>query len=235
MRNEWKLAIGGAIGVPAIAYGIASIQNLFLPPLESPTPGKKHIACVGDSITYGYGVVMNRKTDAYPYILQKYVGDEWEVLNYGFSSRTLQDEGDFPYRKEKMYRRSLDAKADIYTIMLGTNDTKSWNWNPERLEQEYEAFVKEYIDIAGAENVFLVKPPRAHTLLGIHMYGIRDEQITEFCPMIDRIAEKLKTPVIDLNTLSTGHKEWLPDGIHPNRKGNIAFARAIYEKISIRL
>ena len=130
-----------------------------------------------------------------------------------------------------MYQKSLDAKADIYTIMLGTNDTKSWNWNPERLEQEYEAFVKEYIAIAGAENVFLIKPIHAHTVLGIHMYGIRDEQITELCPMIDRIAEKLGTPVIDLNTLSAGHKEWLPDGIHPNRKGNIALAKEIYNGI----
>ena len=116
------LIILGSMG--ALGYHLA-----FHPLLPKVDKTKKHIACIGDSITYGAGVGMKHNTQSYPAYLQKLVSDECQVLNYGISGRTLLDEGDMPYTKEKQFNASLDVKADIYIIMLGTNDSKPHNWN----------------------------------------------------------------------------------------------------------
>ena len=39
--------------------------------------------------------------------------------------------GDLPYWNEKFYLYALDSDADIMIIMLGTNDSKTFNWNFE--------------------------------------------------------------------------------------------------------
>lgn len=77
------------------------IGNLCLRYLVPKPPaiqaGKKLVACIGDSITYGAGVVQDHDHRTWEYFLQQKLGDEYQVLNYGISGRTLQDEGDFPY------------------------------------------------------------------------------------------------------------------------------------------
>ncbi|NLX80482.1 MAG: sialate O-acetylesterase, partial [Proteiniphilum sp.] len=46
------------------------------------------VACVGNSITFGY-LVENREKNAYPYQLQTMLGSEYEVGNFGLSGATL--------------------------------------------------------------------------------------------------------------------------------------------------
>lgn len=236
MKNELKYAAYGAafgpVLFPLAAYGWAQLAGNYFPKVDHvKDPSKKHIACVGDSITYGNGVILNRLTERYSAVLQTLVGKDWEVLNYGYSARTLQDEGDYPYTKEKMYKSSLDCNADIYTIMLGTNDTKKWNWDAARYEAELEEFAKKYIAIAGADHVFLMRPIHSFKVLGFNTYGIRDEQISEVCQIMDRVAAKVGCKTIDLNTLSEGHKEWCADGVHPGTEGNAIMAQAVYDGI----
>jgi sialate O-acetylesterase len=40
------------------------------------------IACVGNSVTYGYGIA-NRERDSYPAQLQRMLGEGYEVRNFG--------------------------------------------------------------------------------------------------------------------------------------------------------
>lgn len=58
---------------------------------------KKRILCIGDSITFGAGVIYSRWRNAFPVMLEKMLGHEFQVLNYGISGATLLDEGDMPY------------------------------------------------------------------------------------------------------------------------------------------
>jgi lysophospholipase L1-like esterase len=51
------------------------------------------VACIGDSITAGSGVV-DRANDSYPAQLGKILGPNWEVRNYGGSGSTLLNSGD---------------------------------------------------------------------------------------------------------------------------------------------
>ena len=107
--------------------------------------GKKHIACIGDSITFGAGV-RGKKEETWEYFLNEIIGDEYQVLNYGTNGRTLLSTGDYPYAADKLYQRSLECKADIYLIMLGSNDAKPHNWNTDKFEKEYDEFVRKYAE-----------------------------------------------------------------------------------------
>ena len=60
------------------------------------------IACVGDSITEGAGLVWQSKT-SYPVILDSILGSKYSVLNLGRSATTLQRKGDFPYWTAKEF------------------------------------------------------------------------------------------------------------------------------------
>jgi len=64
------------------------------------TPVK--IACVGDSITEGSGLT-SPATQSYPARLQRLLGTNYNVRNFGVSGRTLLKQGDFPYWKEPFF------------------------------------------------------------------------------------------------------------------------------------
>ena len=104
------------------------LKYLAVPATPKLLPGKKRIACIGDSITFGAGV-NGRKERTWEFFLGGLLGDEYQVINYGISGRTLQNEGDYPYKADKFYKISRDCGAEIYLIMLGTNDAKPYNFH----------------------------------------------------------------------------------------------------------
>ena len=106
---------------------------------------KKHIVCVGDSITFGYEL---DERSSYPSQLQKSLESTHIVKNLGFSSRTVCSLGDLPYRNESNWQTALTySQPDICIFMLGTNDTKVKHYN----SGDYlETFKSEYIEMLTA-------------------------------------------------------------------------------------
>lgn len=227
----------------AIAILIATLLiggRMYLKNVEFPRPpkvdaDKRHIACIGDSVTYGAGVLGQRSTSTYPVYLQGLVGDDWQVLNYGLSGRTLMDSADVPYTKEEMYPETLACEADVYIVMLGTNDAKYFNWNAENYESDLTDFLQKYIEIAGADGVYVIQPLKCFVVEGKTEVGhaIKNENVIEACEIIARVAQKLQVNVIDLYTFAEDHPEWLPDGIHPNAEGNREIANYIYSHLDL--
>ena len=228
--------MGIGLGIFALLYGCfrLGVHVVQYPPAPKIKQGKVHIACVGDSITYGAGVLGHRIRQSYPAYLQEMLGQDYQVLNYGMSGRTLMDEGDDPYREEKLYQKSLDAKADIYLLMLGTNDAKQYQWNEKAYTEEILSFVKSYQTAMPDAKIFLMQPPRAFSKQkdGSIKYGIQDDVIGGcMYEIIRETAEALDVGYIDLYELTKDHADWLPDGIHPNAEGNEAIAKEIYAQI----
>src|SRR6187399_1030065 len=85
------------------------------------------VACVGDSITYGYGLA-NPSTESYPVQLAQRLGSAHTVQNFGVSGATLLKQGDKPYWNEAAFASSGNAAPDVVVVMLGTNDAKAQNW-----------------------------------------------------------------------------------------------------------
>ena len=57
---------------------------------------KVKVACIGNSITYGY-TIENRDKDSYPAQLQALLGEGYDVQNYGNCGKTAQNDADDPY------------------------------------------------------------------------------------------------------------------------------------------
>lgn len=117
-----------AIAVAAVAAGLWASSSLYflsqsMPRKEKPALGRRRIACIGDSITFGAGVLFGRERLAWPFLLDRLLGGQFQVMNFGISGATVQQEGDSPYR-EDFFLAAQAAEAETYILMLGTNDSK---------------------------------------------------------------------------------------------------------------
>lgn len=77
------------------------------------------VACVGNSITYGAGI-SNREKNSYPAQLQYYLGDDYEVRNFGSNGATAQSDGDYPYVRTGVYGESKNFLPDIVLINVSS-------------------------------------------------------------------------------------------------------------------
>ena len=235
-RTKALIIVLSAIGVVGLAAAILvplSIKTINHPNAPKVNESKKHIACIGDSVTFGNGVFPFQNSLSYPAYLGKLVKPDYQVLNYGLSGRTLMDEGDHPYTKEKFFEVSHDVNADIYTIMLGSNDSKSYNWqyageNGEKFKEELIEFAKSYINLENSPKVYLMQPPKAHK----QAFHIDNDIIkNDIYRIYKEVSEELHTGLIDIYSLTESHSEWFMDGVHPNKQGDQAIAEYIYSVI----
>ncbi len=213
---------------------------------QTPKPGAIRVACIGNSITDGHGIDM-RTAYGYPALLQKKLGDGYWVKNFGVSSRTLLNKGDFPYMKEVAWQDALAFKPDVVVIKLGTNDSKPQNW---QYGSEFRSDLEQMITTlrpalaAPAKKGKKVKAAVAEAKPRILLctpvpafkpsWDISDSVITnEIIPIQQEVAKQYGLQVIDLHTLFAGAEDLLlDDGIHPNDKGAARLADIISEVIS---
>ena len=229
------LSLGAVAALSALAgYGVYSY--FWTPPIPKSDPNKKHIICIGDSITFGAGVARNRNTQSYPAILSQLVPETWQVLNYGLSGRTLLDEGDTPYRKEKYYYQSLKERADIYIIMLGTNDSKPYNWeeNKDLYQEELVEMIRGYQYLPDKPEVIVLQPPKCFPEAEGKeiVYDISDDVVKDgVYHAVQKAAEVCGVKCLDLYRLTENHAEYFQDGVHPNALGNQKIASYLFENL----
>ena len=198
---------------------------------KAPAKNALRVACIGNSITDGHGIDM-ATTQGYPAHLQRLLGADYEVRNYGVSSRTMLNKGDHPYMQELAWRDAQAWQPDIAVIKLGTNDTKPENW---QYGSEYEQDLRQMLQALKGAKVFICTPIPAFK----NTWNISDSVIVNaIIPIINKVAKKQKLQVIDLHTnfafdqdhspASRSQKELMQnDGIHPNEKGAQRIAEII--------
>jgi acyl-CoA thioesterase-1 len=181
------------------------------------------IACVGDSITYGYGLATPSQ-QSYPAVLQGLVGASHTVQNFGSSGCTMLKKGDKPYWNDPAYGASDAFKPDIVVIMLGTNDAKPQNWTYKAdFAGDYASMISHY-RAAGA-TVYVAAPPPVYASGG---YSIDPNVFnTEVEPQIRQIATTASAPLIDVYQALSGKASDFPDNVHPNAEGAQLIAQAV--------
>jgi len=186
------------------------------------------MACVGDSITEGYGLAVQSKT-SYPVMLDSILGPKYAVLNSGRSATTLQKKGDFPYWICKEFSNVFVYKPNIIIIKLGTNDTKPNNWHADKYEQDYQAMIDTFKTISSKPEIYVCLPVPVFKT----KWGINDSTVVHgIIPIIEKLAKKNKLSVIDLNKGMSNEGVNFFDSIHPNEKAVKMMAAIIAEKIS---
>lgn len=185
------------------------------------------VACVGNSITQGPG---RENPESYPLQLQEILGEDYEVKNFGVSGRTLLKKGDYPYWDEPQFEEVIGFQPDILIIKLGTNDSKSQNW------QFKDEFVQDYIDLISTFKKSMPKKGKVYICIPVPVfktnYGITEDiLVNEMRPMLKQIAKKTKSKIINLYDPLLEHSDLLPDGIHPNTEGLAIMASEVSKAV----
>ncbi len=198
-----------------IRFTLTTIAICFL--MVLPLSAKTKIACVGNSITFGYGIA-NRETNSYPAQLQALLGDEYEVQNFGISGATI-----FSYVKNKKnnrYQASIDFNPDIVIIKLGTNDSKqAYTEQFNDFETNYKSLIKSYQDLPSSPRIILVTPVRCYRTDEAAIYDPRI--VKQIIPAIERVAYDTRVEIIDGHSIFEEEVDeaLMPDHLHPSAAG----------------
>ena len=220
-------AIAAVIGATAILWGFTTVRF----PVIRNGARKVHVACVGDSITYGCTLPLFFLF-RYPACLRRRLGRDVQVGAFAVNDRTLQNTGNKPYRKERAFRQSKRFRPDTVVILLGTNDSKRCNWrSPETFKKEYLDLIGEYRSLREGPRVLVCTPPCAFLPVSRPFYLTNDadlDRIPEIAETVRRIAEEDNLELIDLYALTEGRRELFgPDGLHPSVRGAEAIAEEV--------
>lgn len=192
---------------------------------KGPQKDAVRVACIGNSITDGFGIEMAEQR-GYPAQLQKILGSGYNVKNYGVSSRTMLNKGDWPYQNEMAWRDALAFRPDIVIIKLGTNDSKPENWQYNKgFRDDLQQMIDKLQANGNKPRIMLCTPIPAFK----PTWNINDSVIVNgITPIINKVAKKNKLEVIDLHTLyANDGDKMLADGIHPDAKGARRLAEII--------
>lgn len=190
------------------------------------------VACIGNSITYGYGLP-DRVTQSYPVQLQKMLGESYQVENFGKSGATLLNKGHRPYMQQDEYHRAIDFAGDIVVIHLGINDTDPRDWPDYR-----DFFVKDYIALIDS---FRVANPEARIMIARltpiadrhprFLSGTRDWH-GEIQLAIENVACYAGVQLIDFHKPLYPYPFMLTDAVHPDPEGAFVLAQTVYSAIT---
>jgi len=178
------------------------------------------LACVGDSITEGFGVTKGR---SWPDQIAKMLGSTCEVRNFGVGGRQL-----LSYQSTEEFQKSKSFNPDVVVIMLGTNDVRppSWKGCKPNFVRDYLGMIKQYSDLPSTPRVFICYPPTITEPDG------SEENILELIPLMDDVAKQAKVGIIDIHGAFQGKAELIPDKIHPNDAGQTIIATTIYKALT---
>ena len=203
------------------------LTSLFFSALATDTI---RVACVGNSVTYGAGIV-ERETMSYPAQLQNLLGDKYIVENFWHSGARLLKKGHNPYWKLNEFQEAINFNPDIVIIHLGLNDTDPRNW--PRYRDEFNQDYKELIDTfeeKGAEVWICKMTPIFHQHPRFKS-GTRD-WFWQIQKEIERVAETSGVGLIDLHTPLYSRPDLFPDALHPTAEGATILANTVYTAIS---
>lgn len=206
-----------------------------------------NVACVGNSITEGYGIWGDKK---YPDHLQEMLGDSYSVTNFGVSSMTFAGatikagDNSASYWKTEKFKAALNSSPDIVVIELGTNDSKFfmanddtqgiYNYNYGQCEKsqlytDYEALIDTFAHLPTNPEIFATLQPYSNNL----EWAIMDTAIVnQINPIIKETAIKKGVNIIDLHTLFKTPEWFLSDSVHPNATGAQELAKIVNKYIT---
>ncbi len=227
---SWILILFFVLAAFVVLFGYTTLR---LTPRR--VEAKQHIACVGDSVTYGctLPIFFLRR---YPALLQKLLGPDIQVTAFAVNDRTLQSTGNKPYRRERAFEQSKAFLPDTVVILLGTNDSKDVNWiSDDEFCRQYRELIDEYRMLPSSPRILVCTPPCAFKPINRFFYITNDaklERVPVIADLIRSVAREMGLEVVDLYTLTVGRRELFgPDGLHPNAGGAKMIADTVYRAL----
>ena len=192
-----------------------------------------NVACVGNSITEGYGIDWGVKK--YPDHLQDLMQPGDSVANFGTSGKMFYKESGESYWVQGKIKEALAFPADIVVIELGTNDSKLfyftyYNVTVDMLKPSYEDLLDTFAHLPTNPEIYATLQPYSNNV----EWGIMDTSIVKYInPLIKETAIEKGVNIIDLHTLFKTPDWFLADSVHPNAKGAQELAKIVNKYITM--
>lgn len=207
-----------------------------------------NVACVGNSITEGYGIWGDKK---YPDHLQEMLGSDYSVSNFGVSSMTFagatikSGENRSSYWTTEKFKAALASSPNIVVIELGTNDSKYFMANDDaqgiynylygqceksQLYTDYETLIDTFAHLPTNPEIYATLQPYSNNV----GWAIMDTAIVnQINPIIKETATKKGVNIIDLHTLFQTPAWFLDDSVHPNATGAQELAKIVNKYVTM--
>ena len=193
------------------------------------------VACIGDSITYGTGI-NHRNLHSYPAQLQKLLGADYEVRNFGDPGRgvylhSMRGKMKRGFRFMKQHRDALAWQPDWVICNLGINDCGEFltkeHIAPGTFRSDYIKLLRDYLSLPSKPKL-LVWGKLAPLAPGQTFYRSPEPFLMQRA--IADAADVTGARLIDMQEpLRPLFLTEFPDRIHPNPKGAAAIAKATYD------
>lgn len=233
MKDAWLKSTG--FKRPGMAPGLPlaeakeqynQIEKRIRATLKSKVPPRVRVACIGNSITWGAGL-SHPGAEAYPGQLQRLLGYDYEVLNFGVNGRTAMNTA-AAYQTTSQYQEALRANPDIVTIKLGTNDSRApYKYKiAENFIADYKKLVQSFRNLPSRPRIILLLPVASYVTDTARQ---TDAVISrEVIPRIRQVAYDEKLELIDLHALTLEQPTLFPDQLHPNAAGELLIAQRLF-------
>ncbi|HEY0053827.1 MAG TPA: GDSL-type esterase/lipase family protein [Pedobacter sp.] len=232
MKDAWLAATGHKRPGMSPGLPLAEAQQRYVQlekRLESTLKGtvgiRVRVACIGNSITQGAGLA-SPQIESYPAQLQNLLGLDYEVLNFGVSSKTVM-QTDNSYRATPQYQEALASNPDIVIIKLGTNDSRS----PYKLKIErdfvtdYKKLVQTFRELPSKPRIILALPAASYLIdTARQTDAVISGKITSG---IRQVAFDEKLELVDLHSITLEKPALFPDQLHPNAAGASLLAKRL--------
>lgn len=192
------------------------------------------IACIGNSITYGY-TLADPATASYPALLQKKMGAAFIVKNFGHSGATLLRNGYNPYYKTKAFAAALAFRPDIAILCLGVNDTdpRTWPNYKDDFIRDYDWLIDTLRSVNPEMKIYVC------SLMPVFAGHPRFLSSTftwfwEVQTKIKKVVENNSVGFIDLYAAFHDRPDLITDAwtLHPNASGYKMMSEVIYKHIT---
>ena len=210
----------------------------------------KRILCYGDSNTWGYisgsDHLRYNSNERWPKLLQKKLGQSFEIIEEGLNSRTLFSNDDRPGKEGRngftYLKPCMDShdKFDTIIIMLGTNELKStFNNTAEdivNMIDKYVNFIKNYksqidktcpgIIISGLP---IVQEDTTYSKKDNKYKGATQKSI-KLNNLLEKYCKDNLVPYINNDDLTVGI-----DGVHLTKESHISLANRLSKVLTNNL
>ena len=236
--------LAGSTTTGALQSFDGEIKFRAVPFGKYPAVGTVRIACVGDSITFGYGI--GDVNERYPEKLGRLLGERFTVGRFGNSGKTAgKCQPGRWYGEQKEYTAALEFAADVYICNLGINDTSNTWWNPEASERDFATLIEAFI---GEQNATVMlwkklgpdfrgtpgKKAYPGNVFKEYSFAHSDNGSSANRPameaIIAKLAKKYKCRAVDAYTEMAKDPElYKVDGLHPTAEGATKLAEMTYK------
>jgi len=216
-----------------VRFAVLQIMILWMFAGEVAVAKKIKVACVGNSVTYGYKID-NPEINSYPAQLQQLLGDAYDVANFGKSGATLLQKGHRPYMEQNEFREAVKFQPDILIVSLGLNDTDPRNWPNYRDE-----FVADYMTLI--DSIKKSDGTQPELWIGrmtpiFHWHprfksGTRD-WFWQIQQAIEQVAINCQANIIDWHSPLHARPHLFPDALHPTKEGASIMAQVAYQHLT---